>query len=91
MGTVETKILDYVRRRHEQGVLGVTETEIMAAIIPADHPEYRLLPAYRYGIQRLRVRHRLNAASGVREKGKLHYFIGDLPSEELRAFLSIES
>ena len=90
MGSVETAMLNYITQRLEQGALGVTESEIMAVIIPPNHQEYRLRPAYRYGLDRLRVRRVINAASGIRENGKLHYFIGDYPSAELREFLSTD-
>jgi hypothetical protein len=88
MGEIETKMVNFIRQRIEQGVPGVTEAEIMAAIVPADHPEYRLRPAYRYGLNRLRVRGVVNAWSGARAGGASHYYIGNSPSPELLEFLS---
>jgi hypothetical protein len=50
-------------------------------VIPADHPEYRRRPAYRYGLQRLHVRCVINAIDD--RNGRTHYFIGSYPSREL--------
>jgi hypothetical protein len=87
MGKVESEILHYIERRLEEGVLSVTEAEIMDAIIPGDHPEFRLRPSYRYGLERLLRRNRIN---GIKDSaGITHYFIGNYPSNELRESLGL--
>jgi hypothetical protein len=87
MGPVESNILAYIKRRLEDGELSVTGAEIMEAVIPADHPEFRERPAYRYGLERLRRRHVINAVAD--QAGTLHYFIGTYPSVALRKSLRI--
>jgi hypothetical protein len=74
-------MLAYIERRLEQGALSVTESEIMDAIVPRDHPEFGWRPAYRYGLERLRRRLVINAVAD--QTRTLHYFIGDYPSAAL--------
>jgi hypothetical protein len=87
MGSVESDMLAYVRNRLKGGELSVTGAEIMAAVIPPDHPEFRERPAYRYGLERLRRRHLINAVAD--RTVTLHYFIGAYPSDALRKSLGI--
>ena len=87
MGTVESNILAYIKRRLEAGALSVSETEIMDAVVPPDNPELRLRPAYRYGLDRLRRRHVINTVDD--RAGMTHYFIGNYPSAALRESLGI--
>jgi hypothetical protein len=89
MGPVEADMLAYIQRRLEQGALSVTEQEIMDAVVPHDHPEYRERPAYRYGLERLRRRHVINAVAD--QTGTLHYFIGNYPSAALFRSLGLPS
>jgi len=81
MVPVESQILAYIQRRLSAGSLDVSESEIMDAVIPIEHPEYRRRPAYRYGLRRLHVRGVINAIDD--HKGMRHYFIGSCPSPEL--------
>jgi hypothetical protein len=87
MENVESQILAYIQRRPMEGALSVPASEVMDAIIPAEHPEYRLRPAYRYGLERLRRRSVVNAI--VDEKGVEHFFIGNFASDELRKSLGL--
>jgi len=87
MSAVEQDVLSYVRRRHADGALATTEKEIMGAIVPADQPKLWFKPAYKYAIQRLRVRGELNAVTDG--SGTTHYFIGNVPSRELRESLGL--
>jgi hypothetical protein len=87
MGEAESKMLAYIKLRHEEGALAVPASEILGAIIPADQPELRDRPAYRYGLDRLLRRHVVNAVDD--RAGMPHYFIGDYPSAELRESLGI--
>ncbi|RIK84397.1 MAG: hypothetical protein DCC68_01585 [Planctomycetota bacterium] len=80
-------MLAYIKHRHDAGALSVTADEILAAVIPPDQPKLRHKPAYRYGIQRLRVRSEINAVDAP--DGTTHYFIGDYPSNDLRASLGL--
>jgi hypothetical protein len=87
MGDAESKMLAYIKLRLDEGALAVPASEILGAIIPADQPELRDRPAYRYGLDRLLRRHAINAvddSASIR-----HYFIGDYPSAELRESLGI--
>ena len=87
MGDAESKMLAYIKLRHEEGALAVTASEIFGAIIPADRPELRDRPAYRHGLDRLLRRHVIN---GVDDRsGTRHYFIGSFPSAELRESLGL--
>jgi hypothetical protein len=87
MGPVESNMLAYLRRRLEEGALSVTGAEIMDAVIPPDHPEYKERPAYRYGLERLLRRHVINAVAD--QTGTPHYFIGAYPSVALCKSLGI--
>jgi hypothetical protein len=87
MASIESNMVAYIKRRLEEGELSVTAAEIMDAVIPADHPEYRERPAYRYGLERLRRRHVINAIAD--QSGALHYFIGAYPSVALRKSLGL--
>jgi hypothetical protein len=86
VGPVETKMVEYIKRRLGEGALSVSETEIMEAVIPADQPEFRLLPAYRYGLERLLRRRVINGVCDA--DGKSHFFIGNVASKELLQSLS---
>jgi hypothetical protein len=81
MGKVETEILTYIKRRLDDGALSVPESEVIEAVIPPDHPEFRLRPAYKYGLKRLLRRHEINAVPD--RNGMNHYYIGNFPSTEL--------
>jgi hypothetical protein len=71
----------YIQRRLAEGAISVTESEVLAAVIPADQPQLRFRPAYRYGLERLQRRLMINAV--VDRAGTRHYFIGDAPSPAL--------
>jgi hypothetical protein len=78
---VEAAMLNFVKSRHEAGVLSVTAPEVLDALVPSGDPKLRYRPAYKYGLDRLLRRGVLNAREtpdGVR-----HYFVGDSPSEAL--------
>ena len=87
MGTVESNMLAYIKLRLEAGALSVTEAEIMDDVVPPDHPEFRVRPAYRHGLDRLRRRHVINAVDY--QTGVRHYFIGNFASADLRESLGI--
>jgi hypothetical protein len=87
MGPVETSMLRYIERRLAEGSLSVLEKDILAAVVPADHPEYRDRPSYRHGLDRLLRRHVINAVRDPR--GRTHYFIGSHASRELLAALGV--
>lgn len=87
MGAVEAKMLEYIESRLKQGALSVSESEIMEAVVPPDHPEFHERPAYRYGLERLLRRHVVNAVDAT--DGTRHYFIGTHASAELRASLGL--
>jgi hypothetical protein len=87
MGKVEADMLAYIKSRLEAGVLSVSEPEIMSAIVPPDHPEFRFRPAYKHGLERLHRRLVINAINDA--TGTTHYFIGNFPSEALRKSLGL--
>jgi hypothetical protein len=58
---LRANVFTYIHHRLEPGTLSATGREIMDAVVPRDHPEYRERPAYRYGLDRLRRRHVINA------------------------------
>jgi hypothetical protein len=87
MGPVESKMLAYLKRRLDEGALSVPASEILDAVIPPDHPEFRYRPAYRYGLDRLHVRSVINAIDDG--AGARHYFIGPFPSQALRESLGL--
>lgn len=89
MNAIEQSIINFLKERHAAGELSVTAAEIYSAIIPADQPKLRYKPAYKYAIERLSVRHELNAVVGP--DGTYHYFIGNFASKELRASLGLQS
>jgi len=80
-------MLAYIKHRLDEGDLSVTEADIMDAVIPPDHPEFRERPAYRYGLDRLRRRHVINAITD--QAGRRHYFVGAYPSAALRKSLGM--
>lgn len=74
-------MLAYIQRRMSDGALSVTEKEVLEAVVPRQHPEYRERPTYKYGLERL---HRRKIVNVIRDKrGNAHYYIGNYPSEEL--------
>ena len=87
MGPVESQMLEYVRARLELGALAVPAVEILDAIVPPEHPEFRSHPAYRYGLDRLLRRGVINAVDD--KDGNRHYFIGSYPSAALRQSLGL--
>jgi len=87
MGTVEANMLAYIKRRLDEGALSVSEAEIMDAVVPPDHPEYRSRPQYRHGLDRLRRRLVINAV--LDPSGMWHYFIDNYPSAALRESLGL--
>jgi len=87
MGEIESSMLAYIKRRLEEGALSVPGAEIMDAVVPPDHPEFRERPAYRHGLDRLLRRHVINAVDDRR--GTRHYFIGTHVSAELRQSLGL--
>ncbi len=87
MNAIEKSIIDFLKHRHAAGILSATAAEIYSAIIPANQPKLRYKPAYKYALDRLRVRAELNAVEGP--DGTCHYFIGNFPSKELRASLGL--
>jgi len=87
MGPVESEMLAYVQRCLAEGRLSIPGKEIIDAVVPRDHPDWRHRPSYRHGLDRLHRRHALNAV--VAPDGTRHYFIGAYPSAELRASLGL--
>jgi hypothetical protein len=87
MGPVESEMLAYLKRRLQDGALSVSGEEIMAAVLPPDHLEFRSRPAYRHGLERLLRRQIINAVDA--SDGTRHYFIGTHASSELRASLGL--
>jgi hypothetical protein len=83
---VEAQMLAYLESRLRGGTLGVAEAEIIKAVIPTDHPEFRFRPSYRHGLERLLRRLVINATDAP--NGQRYYFIGHAPSAELRHWLS---
>lgn len=89
MGPVETQMLRFIEGRLAEGSLSVSEEDILAAVVPTDHPEYRDRPSYRHGLDRLLRRHVINAVRDPR--GRNHYFIGSHASRELLASIGIST
>jgi hypothetical protein len=87
MNTVETAIVDFIKRRNAEGALSASEADIMDAIVPHDRPKLRYNPSYKYALERLRVRLVINCVTAP--DGITHYFIGNYASPELRASLGI--
>jgi hypothetical protein len=88
MGTVEARMLAYIKLRLEQGALSVSESEVAEAVVPQDQPELRDRPAYRYALERLVRRMLINAVDSP--DGARHYFIGPYPSAALRKSLGLD-
>ena len=86
MNVTEQAIIDYLKRRHAEGVLSATAEELLSAVVPVGQPELRFKPAYKFAIRKLRLRNELNAFDAA--DGTTHYLIGDFPTPELRALLS---
>ena len=78
-------MLAYLESRIAQGASSVPEKTIIEAVIPPEHPEYRLRPSYRYGLVRLLRRGVINGA--LDRSGQMHYFLGN-GSAELRQLIS---
>ena len=53
-------MLAFIQARLDAGALSVTQDQVFAAVVPPYHPEFRLRPAYRYGLSRLQVRRVIN-------------------------------
>jgi len=87
MNAIETKIVDYIRQKFDAGKLSLTASEIMAIVVPTEHPEYRFKPSYKFALDRLLTRHVINAVAT--EDGVTHYFIGNFASRELRLSLGL--
>jgi hypothetical protein len=87
MNDVETAIVDFIKVRHEEGALSVSEADILDVIVPLDKAKLRFRPKYKYAFDRLRVRSVINAVHAP--DGTMHYFIGPYPSAELRASLGL--
>lgn len=60
MGTIEAQIWKVLWAKMDSETSPVSAEELLSAVIPADHPEYRLLPAYKYAVERLARRGWLN-------------------------------
>ena len=86
MANVESRMLAYIQQRISAGAPAVPESEVMNAVIPPQHPEYRYRPAYRHGLERLLRRHKINGR--MDSKGESHYFLEDYPSKELEEWIS---
>lgn len=87
MNELDTKIVDYIQQQFAAGILSVTESEIMSTVVPAEQPELRFKPSYKYALDRLRRRQVINAVDN--KDGVRHYFIGYFASPELRQSLGI--
>jgi hypothetical protein len=61
MGFVERRMMEAIIRLIEAEAAGVTEEQVLSAVIPPEHPEYRLRPSYAYGFRRLAIRGLLSA------------------------------
>jgi hypothetical protein len=53
MGRVEALIWTALWTKIDAGANDASEEELLNAVTPPDHPEYRLLPTYKYAVQRL--------------------------------------
>jgi hypothetical protein len=82
MGDAESKMIAYIKLRHEEGALAITASEILGAIIPLDQPELRHRPAYRYGLERLGRRGIVGALQD--KAGTYYYFSKDIGLEKYR-------
>ena len=80
-------MLAYLQRRLAEGALSVPASEILDAVVPSDHPEFRERSAYRYGLERL---HRRCVINGIDDKaGVRHYFVDGIATEALRKSLGL--
>jgi hypothetical protein len=86
MGEVEAKFVECLQRCLDAGQLSLSSDELHAGVL-RDHPQFRNRAAFRHALQRLRVRHVINAISAP--DGSSHYFIGSHASPELRASLGL--
>lgn len=87
MNAIENKIVEYIKQKFEAGSLSVTASEILAAVVPAEHPEFQFKPSYNYALERLIRR---NVINGVDTKdGVRHYFIGNFATSELLTSLGL--
>jgi hypothetical protein len=73
MNPVGAQMLDFIKRRLDEDATSVPASEILAAVVPKDHPEYRLRPAYKHGLERLRRRRRVGAVVG--RGGELRFYL----------------
>ena len=73
LNPVEAEMLAFIRRRLAEGAMSVPESEVIAAVIPQDHPEFRFRPAYRRGLERLHRRRQVWAIQG--REGELRYYL----------------
>lgn len=80
-------MLAYLTKCLGEGRLAIPGEEIVNAVIPPEHPEWRRRPAYRYGLERFLRRNVVNAIDAP--DGSRHYFIGNYPTPELRASLGL--
>lgn len=71
MGVVEAEMMTAIWRMIDAGAAGVSKEEVLAVVVPPEHPEYRLRPAYAQGLERLSRRGWLN--SFYDESGTLRY------------------
>ena len=55
------------------GAESVTEDEVLSRIVPAEHPEYRFRPSYRYGFDRLSRRGVIGWNYG--DEGEKRYYL----------------
>ena len=86
MGEVEASLLEYLRRRLNEGRQSVSADELREGVL-REHPEFRHRAAFRHGLQRLSIRHVINAVDAP--DGTCHYFIGPYPTPEIRASLGL--
>ena len=86
MGEIESILLEYLKRRLEEGRLSVSSDELTEGVL-REHPEFRHRAAFLHGLQRLSVRHVINGIDAP--DGTCHYFIGSCPTPEIRASLGL--
>jgi hypothetical protein len=86
MGQVETKFLEYLKRRLGEGCLSLSSDEICDGVL-GENSEFRHRASFHHALRRLEIRNVINAINGP--DGTRHYFIGDYPSIELRTSLGL--
>jgi hypothetical protein len=86
MGDIEAKLLEYLQRQLSQGHHSVSADELREGVL-RENPEFRHRTGFRYGLQRLSVRHVINSVSAP--DGSRHYFVGNYASPELRKSLGL--